>query len=91
MNYEHNAPAPPQFPVINVNILGKVKTFCSSELFANHVYNLIKWGKSSQNAVKQRIEDSACWIAGISFMSPRYGDENGVAMVASRLQGDALS
>ena len=52
----------------------KWRHFVAVNVFANHVYNLIKWGKSSQNAVmiKQRIEDSACWIAGISFMSPRY-------------------
>ena len=46
--------------------------FVAVNVFANHLYNLIKWGKSSQNAVKQRMEDSACWIPGISFMSPRY-------------------
>ena len=53
----------------------KWRHFVAVNVFANHVYNLIKWGKSSQNAVKQKIEDSACWIAeiaGISFMSPRY-------------------
>ena len=38
----------------------KWRHFVAVNVFANHVYNLIKWGKSSQNAVKQRIEDSTC-------------------------------
>ena len=45
----------------------KWRHFVAVNVFPNHV--LIKWGKSSQNAVKQRIEDSAVQV---SFMSPRY-------------------
>ena len=36
----------------------KWRHFVAVNVFANHVYNLIKWGKSSQNPDKQRIEDS---------------------------------
>ena len=58
------------FQLLMPIFLEKWRHFVVVDEFANHVYTLIKWG----NAVKQRIEDSACGEveSGISFMSSRY-------------------
>ena len=59
--------------------------FVAVNVFANHVYNVIKWGKSSQSAVKQRIEDSPNFIH-----EPAICDAQKPAQNESGLPGDAL-
>ena len=63
----------------------KWRHFVAVNVFPNHVYNLIKRGKSSQNAVKQRIEDSANFIH-----EPAICDAQKAAQNESGSPGDAL-
>ena len=70
MNYEHKATGPPQFPVINANIVGKVNTFCSGEcvckscLWLNEVSH-----RRTQSSKGSKTEPRQCKF---SLMSPRY-------------------
>ena len=67
----------------------KWRRFVAVNVFANHVYNVIKWGKSSQNAVKQRIEDRAKTVQ-IFINEPAICDAQKLAQNESGLPADAL-